>query len=43
MVDGEILSEIDETVLQQELGMNSKLHRLRLMKYIESNSHEVLP
>ena len=37
MVDGEILSEIDESVLQQELGMTSKIHRLRLMKYIESH------
>ena len=35
MVDGEILSEIGEDVLQQELGMNSKLHRLRLIKYIK--------
>jgi hypothetical protein len=37
MVDGEILSEIDEVVLEQELAMTSKIHRLRLMKYIESH------
>ena len=36
MVDGEVLSEIDEVVLEQELGMKSKLHRLRLRKYIDS-------
>lgn len=36
MVDGEILLEIDEVVLEQELGMKSKLHRLRLLKYIDS-------
>lgn len=38
MVDGEILSEIDEVVLEQELGMTSRLHRLRLMKHIESGT-----
>ena len=36
MVDGEILSEIDEVVLEQELGMKSKIHRLRFLKYIDS-------
>ena len=40
MVDGEILSEIDEVVLEQELGMTSRIHRLRLMKYIESHGQE---
>ena len=40
MVDGEILSEIDEVVLEQELGMTSKIHRLRLMKYIESHGQK---
>ena len=40
MVDGEILSEIDEVVLEQELGMTSKIHRLRLLKYIESHGQK---
>lgn len=31
-VSGEILAEIDETVLQEELGVISRLHRLRLLK-----------
>ena len=33
-ITGEILLEIDEDVLQNELGVRSKLHRLRLMKVI---------
>ena len=40
VVDGEILSEIDESVLEQELGMTSKIHRLRLMMYIESHGQD---
>ena len=40
MVDGEILSEIDEVVLEQELGMTSKIHRLRLLKYVESHGQK---
>ncbi len=31
---GEILSECDEDVLTKDLGMSSKLHRMRLMKVI---------
>ncbi len=33
-VNGEILSECDEEVLQNDLGVASKLHRMRLLKVI---------
>ena len=33
-VNGEILSECDEEVLSSDLGITSKLHRMRLMKVI---------
>ena len=33
-ISGEILLECDEQVLQDELGIQSKIHRIRLMKVI---------
>ena len=33
-ISGEILVECDEEVLQHELGMSSKIHRIKLMKVI---------
>ena len=33
-VNGEILSECDEEVLTNDLGISSKLHRIKLMKVI---------
>ena len=33
-VTGEILSELDEASLENELGVKSKIHRVRLMKII---------
>ena len=33
-VTGEVLVECDENVLQQELGIASKIHRIRLMKIV---------
>ena len=33
-VNGEILSECDEDVLTNDLGVSSKLHRIKLMKVI---------
>lgn len=33
-VSGEILAECDEQVLQNDLGISSKLHRMRLLKVI---------
>ena len=33
-VSGEILAECDEQVLQNDLGIGSKLHRMRLLKVI---------
>ena len=33
-VSGEILSECDEEVLTNDLGIKSKLHRIKLMKVI---------
>ena len=31
-IDGEVLVECDESTLQHELGMDSKVDRIRLMK-----------
>ncbi len=33
-VNGEILSECDEEVLKNDLGVSSKLHRMRLLKIV---------
>ena len=33
-IDGEVLVECDESALQHELGMDSKVDRIRLMKII---------
>ncbi len=33
-ITGEILSELNEQVLQEELGITSKIHRIKLMKVI---------
>ena len=33
-IDGEVLLELDDQVLQCELGINFKIHRIRLMKLI---------
>ena len=33
-INGEILSECDEEVLTNDLGVTSKLHRMRMMKLI---------
>ena len=33
-VDGEILSELDDKSLENDLGISSKIHRLRLMQII---------
>ena len=37
-VDGGILSECNEYVLQHELGVVSKIHQIRLMKVIKENA-----
>lgn len=37
-VSGEILSECDEEVLKVDLGIASKLHRMRLLKVISGNT-----
>lgn len=37
-VNGEILSECDEEVLTNDLGVGSKLHRMRLMKVISGRT-----
>ena len=37
-VDGEILSELDDKSLENDLGISSKIHRLRLMQII-TGSH----
>ena len=33
-VDGEVFSELDEHALENDLGVTSKLHRIKLMKVI---------
>ena len=33
-ISGDILQEIDESVLNKELGVGSKLHRIRMMRLI---------
>ena len=33
-IDGQILFELDDEILEEELGMSKKLHRLRLMMII---------
>ncbi len=33
-LSGEILLECDDTILQEEVGMASRIHRIRLMKVI---------
>lgn len=41
-VSGEILTELDDKVLSEELGVTSKLHRLRLLK-IMTGAHSAEP
>ena len=31
-INGEVLAELDEEMLQSDLGISSKLHQMRLMK-----------
>ena len=33
-ITGEVLAELDEEILQKELGVSVKIHRVRLMKVI---------
>ena len=33
-ISGDILQEIDDSVLSKELGVTSKLHRIRMMRLI---------
>lgn len=33
-ISGEILLECDESVLQEEIGVTSRIHRIRIMKII---------
>ena len=35
MIDGQMLLELDDELLKEELGMNKKLHRLRLAMIIK--------
>ena len=34
-ITGALLKEVDEDILEQDLGISSKLHRLKLMRVIE--------
>ena len=33
-IDGEILQELDDEILEKDLGVASKLHRIRIMKLV---------
>jgi hypothetical protein len=33
-ISGDILQEIDDSVLSKELGVKSKLHRIRMMRLV---------
>ena len=35
MIDGRMLFELDDQVMRDELGMNKKLHRIRILMIIE--------
>ena len=37
MVDGQIFVEMDATILQDELGVKSSIHRLKMLKLIGGN------
>ena len=39
-ITGEIFAELDDDILQHELGVSSKIHRIRLMKVV-SGHHSV--
>ena len=43
-ISGEILLECDDAILSEEIGITSRLHRIRLMKVIsgQHSSREVL-
>ena len=34
LVDGELFFELDDVMLEEDLGITSRLHRLRMMKII---------
>ena len=34
-ISGSLLQDIDEEILEEELGITSKLHRLKLMRVID--------
>ena len=36
-IDGEVLIELDEQILESDLQISSKIHRIRLMKLISGN------
>ena len=40
-IDGQLLSECDESVLQHELGIPSVIHRAKLMKIITGRQSAV--
>ncbi len=35
LISGEILSELNDEVLRDELGITSKIHRIKLLKIID--------
>ena len=41
-IDGEMLAEMDEAIMMKELGINSKLHRIRLLVVINGQQRAKL-
>ena len=37
-INGELLMECDEALLERELGIKSRLHRVRLLRFISGQS-----
>ena len=44
LVDGKLFFELDDVMLEEDLGITSRLHRLRMMKIIrgEQNVNDFL-
>ena len=40
-VDGEMFQMLDDDILSTELGVNSRLHRVRLLKMKETSHSEI--
>ena len=39
LVDGRLFFELDDTMLEKDLGITNRLHRLRMMRIIRGDQH----